>query len=318
MTAPPGPAELLAARRFVSEHHPRTALRPLGDGDAVLVKCENEGPVRSFKARGALWSLASLGAGARERGVVTASTGNHSQGVAFAGRRLGIPAVIAMPVGTSELKLRRTRALGGDVRLVEGDLTAAEHAARAIARDERRHYLEDGEDPALMAGAATVAWEIFDGAPDVDVLVVPVGGGNLIAGVSLVAKRINPAVRVVGVQSSAAPAVARSWDAGTITEAPCETAAGGLATTHPGRLAFSVIREHVDELHLVDEDALRANVLARLEASGQLVELAAAAGFALLERERERWRDRRVVIVQSGGNLGLGELAELLNPRVAA
>jgi threonine dehydratase len=318
MTAPPGPAELLAARRFIGEHHPRTALRPLADGDPVLVKCENEGPVRSFKSRGALWSLASLDPGARERGVVTASTGNHSQGVAFAGRRLGIPTVIAMPEGTSELKLRRTRGLGGDVRLVAGDLTAAEHAARAIARDERRHYLEDGEDRALMAGAATVAWEIFDEAPDVDVLVVPVGGGNLIAGVSLVAKRINPAVRVVGVQSSAAPAVARSWEAGTIVEAPCETAAGGLATTHPGRLAFSVIREHVDELHLVDEEALRANVLARLEASGQLVELAAAAGFALLERERERWRDRRVVIVQSGGNLGLGELAELLRPRAGS
>jgi threonine dehydratase len=308
----PDPAELLAARRFVAERHPCTALRPLEGHDGVLVKCENEGPVRSFKARGPLWSLSRLSGAARERGVVTASTGNHSQGVSYAGRLLGVPAVIVMPSATSALKLRRTRGLGGDVRLVDGDLSEAEREARRIAADEGRHYLEDGEDPGMIAGVGSIAWEVLEQAPDVDVLLVPVGGGNLIAGIALVAKRINPALRVIGVQSEAAPAVARSWQAGHVVDAPCETIAAGLATGHPGALSFSLIRELVDELHLVSDDALAEQVVRTLEDTGELIEPASAAPFVLLEQEAERLRGQRVVVIQSGGNVGLDELRGFL------
>jgi threonine dehydratase len=311
----PGSEELEAARRFVAERHPRTPLRTieLDDGVTALVKCENEAPVRSFKARGALWSLSRLSGAARERGVVTASTGNHSQGVSYAGRALGVPVTIAMPTGTSEVKVRRTRALGGEVRLVDGDLSEAEAEARRIAADNGPLYLEDGEDPGFMAGAATIAWEVLDEAPDVEALIVPVGGGNLIAGVGLVAKHVNPAIEVIGVQSSAAPAVARSFAAGRVVEAECRTIAAGLATSHPGRLSFAAIREHVDELHTVEDAELCSAVVRTLERTGQLIEPAAAAPFVLLGREPARWRGRRVAVVQTGGNVGMGELRAMLD-----
>lgn len=311
---PPTPAELLAARRFVAEHHPRTPLRPFGihGGAEVLVKCEDQAPVRSFKGRGALWSLSRLDAAARERGVVTASTGNHAQGVAAAGRLLGIPTVIVVPEPTSAQRVERTAALGGDVRRAGANLSEAEVHAREIAASERRRYLEDGEDPGLMAGAASVAFEILEQADGIDVIVVPVGGGNLIAGVALAAKRLNPALRIVGVQSEAAPAVTRSFAAGRVVEAPCETIAGGLATGHPGHLAFGVIQQHVDALRLVSEDDLARNVVRVLDRTGALIEPAAAAPFALLEQIGSEWDGARVVLLQTGGSIAVDELRRLL------
>jgi threonine dehydratase len=217
-----------------------------------------------------------------------------------------------MPAGTSQVKVRRTIALGGTVCLVQGDLSEAETTAQRIAASEGRLYLEDGEDPGLLAGAATIAWEILEEAPNVDTLVVPVGGGNLIAGVALVSKQLNAAVRVIGVQSSAAPAVARSFASGQLQEADCQTVAAGLATRHPGRLAFSVIHQHVDEMHTVDDPDLCSQVVRVLEETGQLIEPAAAAPLALLERDPERWRGRCVAVIQSGGNVSLEELRSML------
>jgi threonine dehydratase len=314
VTLPPTPEELLAARRFVAEHHPRTPLRPFGThgGAEVLVKCEDEAPVRSFKGRGALWSLARLDAGARARGVVTASTGNHAQGVAAAGRLLGVPTAIVVPESTSAQRVERTRALGGDVRRAGANLSESELHAREIAEREGRRYLEDGEDPGLMAGAASLAFEVLEQADGVDVIVVPVGGGNLIAGVALAAKRLNPAVRIVGVQSEAAPSVARSFAAGHVVEAPCATIAGGLATGHPGHLAFEVIRDHVDELRLVSENDLARHVVRVLDRTGALIEPAAAAPFALLERTGSAWDGARVVLLQTGGSIAVDELRTLL------
>jgi threonine dehydratase len=313
----PGPAELLAARAFVAEHHARTPLRRLdalsaATGCHVHVKCENEAAVRSFKGRGPLWSMSRLTGAERTRGVVTASTGNHGQGVASAGGLLGIRTIVVVPESTPALKCDRIRALGGTVQIVPGDLAHATETARARAREDDLHYLEDGEDPGLMAGAGSVAWEILDDLPDTDAIVVPVGGGNLIAGIALVAKQLNPAIRLIGVQSDAAPAAVRSWQAREIVELPCATRAGGLATSYPGGLALSVMIELVDEMHLVPEGELGQHVVAVLAATGSLIELAAAAPFALLGRLAPDLAGRRVVLIQSGGNLPLEELAELL------
>lgn len=313
--AVPDLEELEDARRFVSARHPRTPLRILerDDGVTALVKCEDEAPVRSFKARGPLWSLSRLDGEARRRGVVTASTGNHSQGMAYAGRLLGVPVVVAMPAATSGLKQHRTRSLGGDVRLVAGDLSAAEREARRIAAEEGCRYVEDGEDAGLLAGAATVAWELLEEAGDVEAIIVPVGGGNLVAGIALAARHVNPDVRIIGVQSSSSPSVAESFRVGRVVEAEDHTMAAGLATGHPGHLAFSVIRDHVDEMHTVDDTDLRRELLHTLETSGRLIEPAAAAPLALLTREAERWRGRRVAIVQTGSNVGLDELRHMLD-----
>jgi threonine dehydratase len=314
----PSPAELLAARAFVGQHHPRTPLRALdalsrASGCDVYAKCESEAPVRSFKARGPLWSLSRLGPDERERGVVTASTGNHGQGVAVAGTLLGIRTVVVVPLDTPQLKADRIRGFGAELHVVGDDLDAAAAEAHALAEREGLRYLEDGEDPGLMAGAGSIAWEILEELPGTDAIVVPVGGGNLIAGIGLVAKRLNPAVRVIGVQSDAAPAAVRSWQQRRIVHAPCTTRAGGLATTYPGALALEVMCDHVDEMLLVPEQELGRHVVAVLAATGAAIELAAAAAYAGFERLAPGLAGRHVVLVQSGGNIPTAELRGLLD-----
>jgi len=174
-------------------------------------------------------------------------------------------------------------------------------------------YVEDGDDGGLMAGAGTIAWEVLEDLPGTDVLVVPVGGGNLIAGIGLVAKRLRPELRLVGIQSSAAQSVYRSFEAGDVVEAPCETFAGGLATSYPGRLAFSVLRGTVDEIRLVEEDELRRGIRRGFETTGQAVEGAGAAAFAALDRYASDWAGATVVLVLTGGNIPADELRAALS-----
>jgi len=313
---PPGPAELLAARALVASMHPRTPLRRLrhwvgGDSD-IYVKCEDETEIRSFKWRGALWRLARLEESGPGRGVITASTGNHGQGVAYAAAHFGTRSVIVVPEGASELKMDRIRSLGGELRVVGADIGEASDEAYKASEREGLTYLEDGDDPALMAGAATVAWEILEELPGVDQIVVPVGGGNLIAGVALMAKRLKPTIKVVGVQSEAAPAVARSWEEGRVVELPCRTSAGGLATRFPGRLAFDVIQELVDEMCLVSEAEITREIHYALATRATLIEGAAAAPFAALRRYGDGWPKGCTVLVQSGANISLAELQTVL------
>jgi threonine dehydratase len=315
----PDATELLKARAFIERNYLRTALRPAPllsreHGCEVFVKCENHGPVRSFKARGALYRLSQLSPEQRLRGVVTASTGNHGQGMALAGRLLGVPTTVVVPEGTPAIKSDNIRFLGAELRIAGADLAAAEAEMRAIATATGRLIVEDGEDAALMAGAGTIAWEILDQLPDAGAIVVPVGGGNLIAGTALVAKWLRPDIRIVGVQSEAAPAVYESWRNGSPTAARCETFAGGLATSRPGALAFSVLKERVDSMLLVSEDALRRAVVTALAATGEVVEGAGAAPFAGLAAAAPALAGRKVVLLLSGGNLPIEELRELLRP----
>lgn len=321
---PPNQVELTAARSVVAELHPRTPLYRLetngaggletnrADGRAeIYVKYENHAPIRSFKARGALYSLWRLNAAERACGVVTASTGNHGRGIAYAGAVFGIPVTVVVPHDAPEVKTAPIRGMGADLRVVEGDLVQAQEMARAIADNDRRMYLEDGEDASLMAGASTVAWEILDELPDAKTIVVPVGGGNLIAGVALVAKDVAPGVRVVGVQSEAAPSVVRSWEAGVVTTASCDTFAGGLATTTPGHLAFEVIKQQVDEMVLVSEADLEAQIVRILKSTGEVAEGAGAAAFAALAGHGHEWRGKTVLIL-TGGNIEFTDLRRLV------
>ncbi len=317
MPAIPTLAETLTARQVVARHHPRTPLYPSPTlsrryGCAVLVKYENHAPIRSFKARGALYCLSQLGSDARARGVVAASTGNHGQGMAYAGARLGIPATVVAPLTAAQVKITAMRDFGADLRLIGHDLSEATAAALAIAHDEGKVYLEDGEDAGLMAGAATLTWEILDEAQP-DVLLVPVGGGNLIASAAIVARGINPRLQIVGVQSDAAPSVYASWHAHALTYAPCATFAGGLATDHPGALAFDVIQRHVDDMLLVSEDELRQAMAITLAATGNVAEGAGAAAIAALERYGARWTGQTVAIILSGGNVDVADVRDALN-----
>lgn len=313
--SPPTPENLLAARRFVQTCHPRTALRPMTTplkAANVYVKCEDETPIKSFKGRGALWLLACLQDRAAGAGVITASTGNHGQGVAFAAARFGVRSVVVVPAGSSPLKMDKIRGFGAELRVMGTDLAQASAAAREAAAAEGFVYVEDGEDTSLMAGAATVGWEILEDLPEADTIVVPVGGGNLIAGIALVAKRLKPSVRIIGVQSAAAPAVARSFEAGRVIDVPSATFAGGLATSFPGQLAFAVIRELVDDMVLVSEAELRAEMREALASRATLIEGAAAAASAGLRRYGSSWGGACTVLVQTGANVSLAELQSAL------
>ena len=313
----PTVADLLEARKVVARYHPRTPLYfsatlSRHSGSEIYVKYENHSPIRSFKARGALYGLWRLSPKQRDVGIVTASTGNHGQGIAYAGQILDLPTTIVVPHSTPEMKCEAIRSFGGELRVFGDNGAQAMAHARELAVRDGKVYIEDGNDRALMAGAATLAWEIFEDLPDVSVLVIPVGSGNLIAGVSIVAKRINPQIHIVGVQSDAAPAATRSWEAGRIVESPSETFAEGIATTYPGALAFQVIKEGVDEMRLVSEEELRTSILTVLHTTGQVAEGAGAAPFAALEKFGSEWTGAKVVLILSGGNLPIEVLRTLL------
>jgi threonine dehydratase len=314
--APPTPGDILAARQLIAASHARTPLRRLLDaglaaGREIFVKCEDEAEIKSFKGRGALWRLACLSPDEARQGVITASTGNHGQGVAYAAARVGVRSVVVVPAGSSPLKMDRIREFGAELRISGTDIAEASQAAQAAALAEGMVYVEDGEDPELMAGADTVGWEILEDLPAAEAIVVPVGGGNLIAGVALAAKTIKPSIKIIGVQSEAAPSVVRSWELKRLVEMPCATFAGGLATPFPGKLAFRVIRELVDEMYLVSEAELRAEIRHALATRATLLEGAAAAPFAALRRYGADW-PTRTVLIQSGANLSLAELEWVL------
>jgi threonine dehydratase len=298
--------DVYRARQIVRRYLPVTPLLPspgLGraSGGEVWVKYENLSPIRSFKARGALYCLSRLSPDSA--GVVCASTGNHGQGVALAARTFDRRAVVVVPGGTIEKKIDAIRGFGAVLRILGRNLAESVAIAQEIAKEEDLVYLEDGEHPDILAGCATLALEVLEQQPELDTLVVPVGGGNLIASCALVVKSIRPDVTLVGVQSEAAPAVYESWRLGSPTPVDrCDTFAGGLATSYPCRLAFPFIQSGVDDLVLVSDAAIADAAVAMLAATGHLPEGAGAAGLAALQTYPSRFANRKTVLILTGGN----------------
>lgn len=299
-------AEVYRARQIVGRYLPPTPLlrsRALSErtGCEVYVKYENLSPIRSFKARGGVYCASRLGADTA--GIVCASTGNHGQGMAFGARLFGKRAVVVVPEGANPQKMAAIRDLGADLRIHGPHLGAANEEAKRIAAAERLVFVEDGEDPDVMIGCATLGIEIVEQCPEYDDLIVPVGGGNLLAAIALVAKTLRPEARLTGVQSSAAPAVYQSWREGTPKQldAP-KTFAGGLATSVPGLYTFPFFRDRVDDFVLVEDEELLAAAVVMLKETGHLPEGAGAAALAALLADPARYARRRVVLVLSGGN----------------
>ncbi|MDB5074686.1 MAG: threonine ammonia-lyase, biosynthetic [Chloroflexi bacterium] len=279
-------------------HSPRLSSKL---GCEVHVKCENLSPIRSFKARGAIYCLSRL---AKDRGgVVCASTGNHGQGMAFAARQFGRRAVVIVPESTTEQKIAAMRYFGADLRIAGRNLAEAIALAHRVGADEDLVYVEDGEDLDVLVGCATLGLEVIEQLPDLDYMFVPVGGGNLIAATSLIVKALRPDATVVGVQSAEAPAVYESWRARRLLNLErSDTFAGGLATSYPCGLAFDIIQSSVDDMVLVPDQDLIDAALTMLAEVGQLPEGAGAAGLAALLANPDRCRGRKVVVVLSGGN----------------
>ena len=282
-------------------------------GCEVYLKLETLHPTGSFKERGALNKLLSLNESERRAGVVAMSAGNHAQGVAYHARRLAIPATIVMPAGTPFTKIDRTEALGAKVVLRGDSLVDARRAADELANERGLVNVHPYDDPAVIAGQGTVGLEMLADQPDLDALLVPIGGGGLISGIAIAAKALAPETEIIGVQSALYPSMYRvlqGIDPGLPTEGT--TLAEGIAVKEPGRLTRKIVAELVGSVRLVTERQLESAVELLLERQKLIVEGAGAAGIAALMAEPERFRGRKVAIVLTGGNIDARLLASLL------
>ncbi|HET8569187.1 MAG TPA: threonine/serine dehydratase [Candidatus Limnocylindria bacterium] len=313
--------DVLAARAVVDRHLMRSPLErsPLLEaehGVPVLLKLENTRPTRSFKVRGALNRIAALDAAARRRGVVAASGGNHAQGVAYAAFVLGAPSTVVMPETVAPAIVRTCRAYGAEVLLrgtIYDDTVAL---AREIERDQGRTFVHPYGDPLVIAGQGTVGLEIVEDAPDAATVVVPIGGGGLIAGVALAAKeRSGGRVRVVGVEPEGSDNVRRSVAAGrpVVLDAPTSVAER-LVARSTEQIVVDLARRYVDEIVTVSEDALLAAAYAYLDRLSLLVEPSGAASLAALASGAVP-RTGPVALVVSGGNVGVATLGRVLAGR---
>ncbi|MGH2340428.1 threonine ammonia-lyase [Segnochrobactraceae bacterium EtOH-i3] len=280
-------------------------------GADVALKFENLQFTASFKERGALNKLLSLTPEERARGVVAASAGNHAQGVAYHALRLGIRATIIMPATAPAVKVGRVRAFGADV-ILHGD-TFADAAALlpAFIAEHGATLIHPFDDPQVIAGQGTIALEMLEAMPDLEVLAVPVGGGGLISGVAVAAKALKPSIRVIGVQSERFRGMAQGLGK-TGPGAGGASIAEGIAVSTAGALTTAIARELVDDILIVEEEAIEDAIAMLLEIEKSLCEGAGAAGLAAMVAHPHAFRDRRTGVVLSGGNIDMSVLSAVL------
>lgn len=317
MLREPNLKDVVRAQRRIAAHLPRTPLyrndrlSALLETD-VLVKHENHLPTGAFKVRGGVNLVGQLGDAERERGVVTASTGNHGQSIAYAAREFGVPATVYVPEGANPVKVAAIRALGAEIVFYGRDFDDARIECERVGRETGRRYIHSGNEPLLIAGVGTATLEMLEAQPDIDVILVPIGGGSGAAGACIVAKAMRPSIRVVGVQSEAAPAGYRSWKAHELVEDRMGTVAEGLATRTAFALPQQIMQRLLDDFVLVSDDELRGATLTMIEATRSLVELAAGAPLAAALRLRDQLAGSRVALVCSGANISREQLRGLL------
>ena len=309
--------DVLLARRLISKYLKPTALYRYDALDKVVgaevyVKHENHLPVGAFKIRGGINLMAQLSPDEKARGVVTASTGNHGQSIAYAARLFGVKAIIGVPNGANPLKVEAMQNLGAEVRFIGKDFDEAREGVEALAEEHNMRYIHSGNEPLLVAGVATHTLEILEEQPDIEYVFVPIGGGSGGAGACLVAKAVSPNIKVIGVQAENAPAAYLSWKAGKVMEAPSTTFAEGLATRVGFAMPQRILHNLLDDFLLVSDDELRHGVRLLLEKTRNLSEGAGAAALAGALKIKDQIKGRKIAVIQSGGNSSIEHLREAL------
>ena len=304
---PPTFTDVLRARQVVARHLPRTplshhpALSRLA-GTRLLVKHENHQPTGAFKVRGGVNLVSPLAPGERERGVVSASTGNHGQPISYAAQRFGGAATVVVPEGANPVKVTAMRDFGAEVIFHGRDFDEARAHCERLARERGARYIHSANEPLLIAGVATETLEMFEDEPGTDVIFVPVGGGSGAAGACLVARALSPHTKVIGVQAERAPAAYESWRAKGLREAAMGTEAEGLATRTAFELPQRMLWEMLDDFVLVSEEEIRGAVFHYAEKAHALAEGAGAAALAAALKAGDSLSGKTVAVVLSGGN----------------
>ncbi len=309
-------ADIEKARRVLAGAVLRTPMLPAErlsqlTGAEVFVKYENLQPTNAFKERGALNKLSSLTAEQRKLGVIAMSAGNHAQGVAYHARRLGIPATIVMPVTTPHVKVEATRAHGANVVLFGESVEQSSARADELSAEHNLTWVHPFDDPLVIAGQGTIAIEMLEDQPDLDMLVVPVGGGGMISGMAIAAKAIKPAIEVIGAEAELYPSFHNALRNGNLPIGG-PTLAEGIAVKNAGKLTLPIVRELVSAIILVDEVRLERAVNAFLTLQKTIAEGAGAAGLAAMLTEPERFRGKKVGLVLCGGNIDPRLLASIV------
>lgn len=312
------PVDIAEARERIREHiylspcaYSETISRLTGN--RVFFKLENLQMTGSFKERGALNRLATLSPEERQRGVITASAGNHGLAVAFHTQRLGIRSTVVMPVQAPLIKVTQVRRCGAETRLSGTDYDEAFEQAQLLARDKGLVYVHPFNDPWIVAGQGTVGAELHEQNSDLDAVVVPVGGGGLIAGIALALKESNPRIRIIGVQAEQLPAMKAALKQGKVVQVPpATTIADGISVRAVGEIPLELVRRYVDEIVTVSEGEIANAVLLLLEIEKTVAEGAAAVTLAALVNKKIALESKNVALVISGGNIDVNLISRII------
>lgn len=283
-------------------------------GCQVYLKLENMQPIGSFKIRGAINRISKLTPAERRRGVIAASAGNHAQGVAWASRKLGVSAMIVMPRGAPLVKIQNTRGLGAEV-VLEGDTyDQAFTEMKKIARKTGRLIIPAFEDPAIIAGQGTIGLELIEQLPDLDVVIGSIGGGGMMAGVSIALRELHPRTKLIGCQAAGAASMVHSIRRGRAQELDCvDTFADGIAVGKASPHLYRILSGKLDKVHVANDEAIAAAILTLLETAKIVVEGAGALPLAVLESIHGKLRGGKVVLVISGGNIDVNIISRIID-----
>ena len=316
-TSPPTLADIFKAQQLLRKYMAPTPLRYYHSLSQMLeaeiyVKHENHTAIGSFKIRGGINTIANLTEDQRKRGVIVASTGNFGQSVPYGGQIFGVKTIVAMPKNPNPTKAEAIKNFGAELILHGRDITEVDEHVRALAAQRGYHYFNDAEDPHFVAGAGTCMLEILEDLPEVEAVIVPVGGGGLASGTCIAGKTIKPDLIIIGVAAEESPSPYLSWKEGRLVGSTAETFAEGIASGISFSAAQKVMREKLDDFILVSEDEMRRAVVLMLEKTHNLAEGAGAAALAGTLKLKERIKGKKTVLVQSGGNISLEHLRECL------
>jgi len=310
--------DVFKARNIVSKYLPRTPLTcspALNErlGFEAYVKCDNTLPTGAFKVRGGVNLISQLSNKEKRLGVIAASTGNHAQSVAYAASLFGAKAIIGMPEGSNPDKVEATRCFGACIEFHGKDYDEARCWVEKEAKSKGYRYIHSANEPLLIAGVGTLYLEIIEDVPDIEVIFAPIGGGTGAAAACIVAKALNPEIKVIGVQAEKAPAVYLSWKNKRLMQTEsADTFAEGLATRVAFKLTYEIISKMMDEVVLVSEKEIKEAIVTLLETTHQLAEGAGAASTAAAFKLRRQLKGKKVALPLTGGNLTLKNLSNIL------